>query len=301
MAIAGLDSKPKTVMCSAMNIALLIALLLFGGTPLTRADDDPVLVGAGDIADCTTSGAAATATLLDHIPGTVFTAGDNVYPDGTAEEFRTCYGATWGRHLARTRPSPGNHDYHAADARPYYAYFGARAGEPGRGYYSYELGEWHIVALNSNLRADAEAVQEQWLRGDLAAHRVPCTLAYWHHPLFSSGAGHGSDPRLRPLWQVLAEFGVDVVINGHDHNYERFAPQTPDGQADAVRGMREFVVGTGGAILGMFGLPHANSEVRKSGTWGVLKLTLHPTSYDWEFVPTADGSFHDAGSAVCVP
>ena len=284
-----------------MRIVLIVVFLLCGGTAPAGAEGDPVLVGAGDIADCDTPGAAATAALLDDILGTVFTAGDNVYPDGTAAEFRSCYAPTWGRHLARTRPSPGNHEYHSAGARPYYAYFGAGAGEPGRGYYSYDLGEWHIVALNSNLRAEAEAAQEQWLREDLAAHKVPCTLAYWHHPLFSSGSGHGGDPRLRPLWQILAEFAADVVINGHDHDYERFAPQSPDGRADAAHGIREFVVGTGGAILGIFGFPQLNSEVRKSGTWGVLKLTLHPTSYDWEFIPAAGGTFHDAGSAACVP
>ncbi|MBI3801158.1 MAG: metallophosphoesterase, partial [Deltaproteobacteria bacterium] len=261
MTAEGLDSRAKTFICTDMRISLLVAFLLLAGTALTRADGDPVLVGAGDIAVCNTSGSAATAALLDQISGTVFTAGDNVYPNATAEEFRTCYGPTWGRHRARTRPSPGNHDYKSADARPYYAYFGEQAGEPGRGYYSYELGEWHIVALNSNLAADAETAQEQWLREDLAAHQTPCTLAYWHHPRFSSGAGHGSDPRLRPLWQVLAEFRADVVINGHDHDYERFAPQTSDGQPDAAHGIREFVVGTGGAILGWFGLTQANSEV----------------------------------------
>ncbi len=281
-------------------MALRVAFLLCAWAALTRADGDPVLVGAGDIADCNTPGAAVTATLLDHIEGIVFTAGDNVYPDGAVEEFRTCYGPTWGRHRTRTRPAPGNHDYHAADARPYYAYFGESAGEPGRGYYSYDLGGWHIVALNSNLGADAEVAQEQWLREDLAAHQVRCTLAYWHHPLFSSG-GHGNDPRLRPLWRVLAEFGADVVLNGHDHDYERFAPQTPDGQLDAARGIREFVVGTGGARLGDFGVVRANSELRDNSTWGVLRVTLHAASYDWEFVPVAGGLFHDAGSAVCVP
>jgi calcineurin-like phosphoesterase family protein len=297
----GLDLGPKIFIGAAMRNFLLVAFLLLGGTALTRADGDPVLVGAGDIADCKFSGAAATAALLDHIPGTVFTAGDNVYPNGTAEDFRTCYEPTWGRYRARTRPSPGNHEYNSPDARPYYAYFGENAGEPGRGYYSYDLGEWHLVALNSNLAADAETAQERWLREDLTTHPTRCTLAYWHHPLFSSGAGHGGDSRLRPLWQILAEFRADIVINGHEHNYERFAPQTPDGQLDEAHGMREFVVGTGGAILGWFGAPQAHSEVRKSGTWGVLKLTLHPTSYDWEFIPVAGDSFHDSGSAACVP
>ena len=177
--------------------------------------------------------------------------------------------------------------------------FGPNAGPPNQGYYSYELGTWHIVALNSNLTDEAWSEQERWLRADLAAHRTRCTLAYWHRPVFSSGR-HGNDPHMHPIWPVLYEFGVDVVVNGHDHDYERFAPQNPDGEADAKRGIREFVVGTGGAGLYEFRTIRANSEVRNNTTWGVLKLTLHATSYDWEFIPVAGGAFHDAGSAACV-
>ena len=264
------------------------------------------MIGAGDIAECWlgffngTGGAEATATLLDHIDGTVFTVGDHAYRKGTVEEFQNCYTPTWGRHRTRTRPTPGNHDYDTNNAVPYYAYFGANAGEASKGYYSYDLGTWHIVALNSNLTADAAAVQEQWLREDLAAHKTLCTLAYWHHPVFSSG-GHGNGHRMRTIWPVLYEFGVDVVVNGHDHDYERFAPQTPTAQLDPKHGIREFVVGTGGAHLRKFKTIQSNSEIRDASTWGVLKLTLHATSYDWEFVGVPGSTFHDAGSTQCVP
>lgn len=294
-------------MFSLISVILIpfVCALLSAGTALATGKDDPVLVGAGDIAQCWLgrvswfTGAEATAALLDHIDGTVFTAGDNVYADGTAQEFRDCYHSTWGRHKARTRPSPGNHDYNSPDAGPYYAYFGDQAGVPGRGYYSYDLGAWHLISLNSNVAAEAGSAQEQWLRQDLTAHKVNCTLVYWHHPLFSSGK-HGNNPRMRAIWQVLYEFGVDVVINGHDHSYERFAPQNPEGGADAKRGIRQFVVGTGGARLREFGTVRANSEIRNSATWGVLKLALHTTGYDWEFIPVMGGTFSDAGSAVCV-
>lgn len=246
------------------------------------------------------SGADATASLLDGIEGVVFTTGDHAYDSGTAREFRNCYGPTWGRHRARTRPSPGNHDYRTAGAAPYYAYFGENAGPPGRGYYSYDVGAWHIVSLNSNLRAEARSEQERWLRTDLVAHPTRCTLAYWHHPVFSSGP-HGNSPRMLALWSVLYEFGVDVVVNGHDHHYERFAPQAPDGALDLSRGIREFIVGTGGADLYDVHTPRANSEVQNDTTWGVLKLTLRAASYDWEFIPVAGETFRDKGTASCVP
>lgn len=264
-----------------------------------------MLVGAGDISLCWFemftwfSGADATAHLLDGIAGVVFTVGDHVYENGTTRELRNCYAPTWGRHRARTRPSPGNHDYRTAGATPYYTYFGENAGPPGRGYYSYDLGAWHIVSLNSNIPVEAGSAQERWLRADLAAHPSRCTLAYWHHPVFSSGR-HGNSPRMRALWVVLYEFGVDVVVNGHDHHYERFAPQTPDGTLDLKRGIREFIVGTGGAELYDLYTIRPNSEVQNSTTWGVLKLTLHAASYDWEFVPVAGGTFRDRGTAICV-
>lgn len=269
-------------------------------TPTDTPIPDATLVGAGDIASCSRDGDEATASLLDNISGTVFTTGDNVYPDGTAEEFADCYGPSWGRHVERTRPSPGNHDYHTAEAAGYFEYFGSMAGEPGEGYYSYDLGAWHIIVLNSNIPVETGSAQEQWLRTDLASHLVACTLAYWHHPRFSSGTVHGSDPSMQPLWQALYDNGADVVLAGHEHNYERFAPQDPHGTADPAGGIRQFVVGTGGRSLYPFGAPIANSEARNNDTYGVLKLTLHPSSYTWEFIPEAGKTFKDSGDASCV-
>ncbi|HEU5097776.1 MAG TPA: metallophosphoesterase [Roseiflexaceae bacterium] len=268
-------------------------------TPTPNPANDPVFVGAGDIALCGSDGAEATARLLDGIEGMVFTLGDNAYEAGTPEQFRDCYDPTWGRHKARTRPSPGNHDYGTPGAAGYYDYFGEQAGPERRGYYSFDLGAWHIVSLNSEIAAGPESAQAQWLRDDLAAHPAACTLAYWHKPLFSSGSVHGNDPHMRAIWQILASAGADVVLGGHDHVYERFAPQDADGAADP-QGMREFVAGAGGSNLYGIGQVQPNSEVRGTGTFGVLKLTLHATSYDWEFVPVEGGAFSDAGSAACV-
>jgi hypothetical protein len=258
-----------------------------------------VLVGAGDIADCASDGDEATARLLDSFPSaTVFTAGDNAYEQGTALDFRDCYGPSWGRHKARTRPAPGNHEHMTPGASGYYGYFGASAGKPGAGYYSYELGAWHVVVLNSSLATAAGSPQVQWLRADLAAHPSPCTLAYWHAPRFSSGP-HGSAPELQPLWEALYAAGAEVVVSGHDHDYERFAPQTPSGAADTLRGIREFVVGTGGASHYGLRAREPNSEVFDSTTFGVLKLTLAAGEYAWEFVPAAGGTFRDTGSGRC--
>ena len=257
-----------------------------------------VLVGAGDIADCGSSGAEATAALLDAIPGTVFTAGDNAYSSGTASEYANCYDPTWGRHKARTRPAPGNHEYNTGDAAPYYAYFGANAGPSGRGYYSYDLGDWHLISLNSNIDMSVGSAQELWLRADLAATTKTCVLAYWHHPRFSSGS-HGSSTESQPLWQALYDYNADVVVVGHDHNYQRFAPQTPSGAPDPVRGMREFVAGTGGRSHYSFSTPIANTEAYNTDTWGVLKLTLDAASYSWEFIPIAGGTYRDSGTGAC--
>jgi hypothetical protein len=262
-----------------------------------------VLVGAGDVADCKDlSGAEATAKLLEQIPGTVMVPGDLAYPDGSKENFE-CYDKTWGRVKSRTRPSPGNHEFHAAGATPYFDYFGTAAGDPKNGYYSYELGSWHIIVLNSECidvgGCDAGSRQEKWLRADLAAHPVACTLAYWHKPLFSSGGAHGNDPEIKPLWQALYEANADVVVNGHDHDYERFAAQTPDGTADTARGIREFVVGTGGKNHRPFGTTKPNSEVRDATAFGVLKITLKPNTYEWQFIPEAGKPFADSGSGTC--
>ena len=267
------------------------------------ADASVVLVGAGDIADCRDlSGAEATAKLLEQIPGTVMAVGDLAYPDGTKENF-VCYDKTWGRVRSRTRPAAGNHEFHASGATPYFDYFGVAAGDPKYGYYSYELGTWHIVVLNSECLdiggCDAASREVQWLRADLAAHPAACTLAYWHKPLFSSGSAHGNDYEMKPLWQALYEANADVVINGHDHNYERFAPQNPDGVSDAARGIREFVVGTGGKNHRPILLAKPNSESRNADAYGVLKLTLRMGAYDWQFIPEAGKTFVDSGTGKC--
>ena len=276
-------------------------LMGLSGPPIAaQTVGDPVFVGAGDISDCSNTADAATANLLDTIAGTVYTTGDLAYPDGRAIDFQNCYEPTWGRHKARTRPSPGNHEYHTAGAAPYFAYFGANAGPAGLGYYSYDLGAWHIVSLNSEIAVGAGSTQEQWLRADLAAHPNTCTLAYWHRPRFNSGSTHGSDGNMSALWQALYERGVDLVLNGHEHLYERFAPQNPNGQADPGRGIRQFTVGTGGRGFYSFGTPLPNSQVRNASTHGVLKLALHATSYDWQFVPVAGSSFTDTGTDTCV-
>jgi hypothetical protein len=262
---------------------------------------DAVLVGAGDIADCTRSGDTKTAALVAGIPGTVFTAGDNAYEDGTLEQFESCYDPTWGAFLDRTRPSPGNHDYHTPDASGYYTYFGSRAGEPGQGYYAYDLGAWRIYALNSNCSevggCGAGSPQRAWLKADLAANPRQCVLAYWHHPRFSSGY-HGNSASVKGFWTALYQAKADVVLNGHDHDYERFAKQKPSG-ARAADGIREFVVGTGGDERRPFANIKANSQVRNATTFGVLKLTLHATSFDWKFVPQAGKTFTDSGSGAC--
>ena len=267
---------------------------------VVAASGSVVFVGAGDIADCSGSGDEATAALLDNIAGTVFTAGDNVYPDGTDAQFTQCYDPSWGRHKARTRPTPGNHDYHTSGASGYYGYFGSLAGPSGQGYYSYDLGAWHLISLNSNASMSAGSAQETWLRQDLAASTKQCTIAYWHHPRFSSGTQHGSLSSAEPLWQALYDAGADIVISGHEHNYERFAPQTPTGTADPTRGIREFVVGTGGeSHYNDQGTPLPNSELFNGTTFGVLKLTLSAGSYTWQFIPVSGGTFTDSGSGSC--
>ena len=265
---------------------------------------DPVLVGAGDIADCADlSGAQATAKLIDQIPGEVFTAGDDAYPSGTAQQFHDCYGPTWGRFKNRTRPSPGNHEFHSGGATPYFDYFGAAAGDPLSGYYSYDIGAWHVVVLNSECEqvggCQSGSTQEEWLRQDLQSHPTACTLAYWHKPLFSSGGTHGNDLEVKPFWGDLYAAHATLVVNGHDHDYERFARQDPDGKPDLAHGIREFVIGTGGKNHRPFGTPLFTSEVRNADTFGVLKLTLHRKSYDWQFIPEPGKSFHDSGFAPC--
>lgn len=265
--------------------------------PPAAVRPEAVLVGAGDIGRCGAGGTELTAKLIDGIDGTVFTAGDNAYPSGRAADFRDCYDPSWGRHKARTRPSPGNHDYESPNAQPYFDYFGANAGANALGYYSYRLGDWQIYSLNSNIPMDAGSAQNQWLRQELALHPATCALAYWHHPLFSSGR-NGDTPATRPLWRTLYDAGVDVIVVGHDHLYERFALQDPDGRPDAARGIRQFIIGTGGAELTEPVRVHANSDVRWSGLHGVLKLTLRDGSYGWMFI-TATAGVADTGEGLC--
>jgi acid phosphatase type 7 len=271
-------------------------------TPTPPPGGSATLLAAGDIAGCSTNGDEATAKLLDGLAGTVATLGDNVYESGTASEFIQCYEPTWGRHKSRTKPAPGNHEYLTSGASGYYGYFGAAAGDSTKGYYSYELGSWHIVVLNSNCSAiggcTAGSAQETWLRQDLAANPTSCTLAYWHHPRFSFGE-YSNDPRMQALWQALDEAGAEIVLSGHDHNYQRYAPLNPDGTRDDASGIRQFVVGTGGRSHYALGSPPANVEASNSDTFGDLQLTLHPTSYDWVFIPIAGQSFTDAGSGIC--
>jgi hypothetical protein len=262
------------------------------------------LLAAGDIASCSSSSIddEATAKLLDNLTGTVATLGDNAYESGTASEFSNCYKPTWGRHKSRTKPAAGNHEYQTSGAAGYFGYFGAAAGDPKKGYYSYKLGSWHIVVLNSNCSkvggCGASSPQETWLRQDLKAHPTKCTLAYWHHPRFSFGQ-YDDNTATQALWQALYDHGAEIVLAGHDHNYQRYAPQTPSGAKNTTRGIRQFVVGTGGKSHYGLGSPPPNVEKFNGDTIGILRLTLRATGYDWKFVPVAGKTFTDTGSASC--
>ena len=296
----------RLVAIAALPAFFFVPLLLVAARQLNEkaaSGEDPVLVGAGDIADCADlSGAEATARLLERIPGTVVAIGDLAYPDGSKENF-DCYDKTWGRVKNRTRPAVGNHEFHSKDAAFYFNYFGNSAGDFRDGFYSYDLGAWHIISINSECAevsgCEPGSREEKWLREDLAAHPALCTLAYFHKPRFSSGGAHGDDLSVKPIYQALYDANADVILGGHDHDYERFAPQDADGNADPKRGIREFVVGTGGKSHRPFGDPHANSEVRNNEAYGVLKLMLHAKGYDWQFVPEAGKAFTDSGSGSC--
>jgi hypothetical protein len=272
--------------------------------PATSARASAVKVLAvGDIATCEGSDDEQTAAIVSSRPGTVLTLGDTVYDSGTLTEFQECYAPSWGRYRSRTRPVAGNHDYVYRTARGYYQFFGSRAGQPDKGWYSFDLGRWHLVALNFNCAdvggCQAGSEQERWLRADLRQHPARCTLAYWHHPRFSSGTKHGSQEQVADLWQALYEAGADVVLSGHEHNYERFAPLDPDGRVDEATGIRQFVAGTGGRSH--YPLPSAlpGSQVRNDDTFGVLELTLRSASYSWRFIPVRGRFFTDAGSGRC--
>ena len=272
-----------------------------GFAVLDAASPYPVLVGAGDIASCGLTSDSATGRVVARIPGTVFAAGDLAYETGSAAGFANCYQPAWGGFKGRTRPVPGNHEYGSTGAAPYFAYFGAAAGTPSQGWYAYDVGTWRVYSLNSNCASvggcGAGSPQEAWLRADLAANPRACVAAVWHHPLFSSGV-HGNEATVKPLWQALQDAGAELVLNGHEHDYERFSPQLADGTASAS-GLRELIVGTGGASLRSFAATKPNSVVRKAGVHGVLRLELKPGGYAWRFFPVAGKTWTDTGSASC--
>jgi acid phosphatase type 7 len=281
--------------------------------PALKTRDSVVVMAAGDIADCTTQVHRQTAALINaRKPDAVFALGDLAYPNGTLEEFVDCYDTSWGAFRKITRPAVGNHEYHTPHAGPYYAYFSGISGEAFQGYYSFEVGPWHAIALNSVCAGvdpdvnpdfpgeaggcDKDSAQAKWLRDDLAKHPGSCTVAYWHHPRFTSG-NHGSAEHMRDLFKILDDAKVDLVLNGHEHNYERFEPQDADGNR-AASGVRQIVIGSGGKALTSFGASRANSAYRNNTDFGVLELSLETKQYTWKFV-TTDGRSLDAGTAQC--
>jgi Calcineurin-like phosphoesterase len=305
-------------MRSARRLFLAVAFLaaLANGSPAGAAD--PVVAAAGDIAcapsDPGYNGGNGTATRCrqratsDLLVGAglaaVLPLGDIQYDSPTAANLKAVYNPTWGRVKSISRPVIGNHDGSGASYFDYFNGPGAAngpAGPRGRGYYSFDVGTWHIVALNSNctrVSCGAGSIQEKWLRADLAAHPAACTLAFWHHPRYSSGHD-GSHITLSAWWRDLHAAGAEVVLSGHSHDYERFAPKDANGKGSPT-GIRQFVVGTGGAFMTGLGTSQvAGSEVRQNTTFGVLKLTLHPSSYDWRFVPIAGRGWTDSGSGQC--
>lgn len=324
-ACADSPSAPPTPPEQSADADLARWLIAVPENPWVAPAGPPILVGAGDIARCYEpenlpevtpphlTAAEATARVLDRVPGTVMAVGDNAYESGSLADYLLCYHPTWGRHKARTRPAAGNHEYLTPAAAGYFGYFFPDGAAPG-GYYSYDLGRWHVVVLNSTPQwaacpppktspADGRTCagdipQRLWLIADLEAHRNRCTVAYFHHPRFSSGR-HGSQYEMQQFWDILYANGVDVVVSAHDHLYERFAPQDPDGNADALRGIRQFTVGTGGAALYEFTTILPNSQVRNRDTYGVLALALGDGRYGWAFLPAAGGSFRDFGSGTC--
>lgn len=297
-----------------LSLAGLGLLALAPAVQAAPVQTPPVqtVFAAGDIARCAHpdprwSGAADTAAVVAYglaadPQAVVLTLGDHTYPRGTAREFADCYDPTWGRFKDRTWPTPGNHEYYTKGALPYFAYFGERAGRPERSWYSLDLGSWRVISLDSNLAPAFHAAQLDWLRKELENNPRRCTLAFWHHPLYSSG-GHGSVPTMRDAWALLHAAGAELVLSGHDHDYERFAPQDAHGKRDP-RGMRQFVVGTGGAFATPFLLFEQHSETRDASRNAVLRLQLREDGYDWELLEATppglpNASPPDHGSAAC--
>ena len=287
----------------AMSIVLAWSTAAPGVAAQQPPTDRAIILIAGDIAaKGADTGHAATARLIERRQGVVMTAGDNAYPRGTYKQFRFRYDPTWGRFLDRTRPVPGNHEYLTRGAAGYFRYFGRRAGPHGRGYYTFKVGAWRVFALDSEqclmkVGCGPGSPQYRWLKRELARSQARCQLAVWHHPRFSSGS-HGNGPAVRPLARLIYGAGAELVVNAHDHLYERMAPARPNGSPDPL-GVRQFIVGTGGAPLHGLGTPAPMSEVVDASTWGILRLRLRKDSYEWRFIPVAGSAFTDSGSGSC--
>ena len=300
---SGAPSSPPVAAATPAAGSSATAAPPASGQPVGSGESVTItLSGAGDIGNCESPGAAQTADLLVNQPGSIFTAGDNAYDHGSADDFARCYAPTWGRFLDRTiLPAPGNHDWETDGAAGYLGYFGKAAAPNGTTWYSKDVGAWHVVVLDSECDkvggCGRDSPQGTWLATDLSQSTAHCTLAIWHQPRFSSGE-HGNDKDVASFWDQLHDAGAELVVNGHDHDYERFAPQDPSGREERPGGIREIVVGTGGGELRQFHATAANSEFRQAGTYGVLRLTLHPFNYDWEFLPVT-GDIADSGSTPC--
>ncbi len=285
----------------AFGLALLLSPHIGAERPYRSPEPLPsyapganVLLAVGDVGTCQDNNDEVVAALASRLPGSIALLGDVVYPDGGIGDYRSCFEPAWGPFRARIHPAQGNHDFEAANVSGYYDYFGAAAGTPGEGWYSYDLGSWHVIVLNSDCPSvggcGEGSPQLAWLKADLQAHPAACTLAYWHHPRYSSGQ-HGDDPRTEAFWQALAAAGADLVLSGHDHDYERLAP---------VDGIRSFVVGTGGHSLIPFTRPpDSQTELRANDSYGVLALELLDGAYRWRFVPIPGDELDDAGTATC--
>ena len=306
-------------MITMLSLASMMVMAALGSLAFTSLPDQlsadlaneeelepAVLIGAGDISVCGQKGDERTARLIERLliqfpQAQVFTTGDNVQIMGEIYEYTHCFHSTWGRFQERIHPSPGNHDWYFNQGDAYFDYFGAAAGERGVGYYSYNLGDWHIVSLNSNCEVQdcgPDSPQAQWLRADLEQASQACALLYWHHPLWTSGTVPVSEAG-KAFWQIASEAGADIVVNGHDHHYERFAPLDASGNEDPALGTRVFIAGTGGAWLFDLADPLPITEARDNSTLGVMVFLLYPTWYEWYFVPAAGGQFSDSGSGIC--
>lgn len=303
-------SRRQLVSCVAVIVGVTSMSSCGSSAPLTPTAPSTVLdnvavpsgppgtlLGAGDVALCDAPGATRTAALLDDLRGTVIIPGDIAYPTGSMADFRNCFDPAWGRHRSRIRPVPGNHEYDTPGAAGFFEYFGGAAGPAGLGYYSFTVGPWLVLAINSEVPAQGGSAQYEWVRGELARDSRLCTAAFWHRPLFSSGT-NGPQRDMLDMWRLLHAQNVDLVINGHEHIYERFAPQTPDGGLDPVEGIRQFTIGTGGAPQTAVGALARNSEIAASA-WGIARFTLHSHGYTWDFVPAAGESFRDSGAGSC--